>query len=220
MILSCAIAFVNAQALELSFWLGNQKIEPGSTVEFNNATVVDYGTYKEVTMKPELTLSSNIYSSSITVVAECTSGQSIQMCAGGVCRGGKTVTKEKVTVRTGEKLDLGFDYVGEFDPGEAIPVVTTHFTAEDTTEPGSKVEFVLVMSEGSASLIEIEAAEGLEPVKGGVRYDVTGEKQLSLYNLEGVCVFTATLSGSGVAEVPAGLYLYSLGNTSGKILVK
>ena len=46
----CLAAMTCAQAMELTFWLGDKKIEPGTTAEFTEVTVDDYGDYKEVFM--------------------------------------------------------------------------------------------------------------------------------------------------------------------------
>lgn len=211
---------LSAQAIELTFWLGNDKVDPGSTVEFTDITVDTYDTYKEVTMKPSLYVSSNIYTSDLTIRATCQSGQSIQMCAGGVCKGGESVTKENVTVRTGSKLDLGFDYIEEFDLDDKIPVVTTLFEAEDVTEPNSRVEFVLVMSEEGASLDMISLPHPLRCVSGGLDYELTGSEMLSVYRIDGTCVYTGEISGQGHLPLGIGLYVYSLGGDSGKLYVK
>lgn len=217
---AAALCGLASQAIELSFWIGNQKITPGETVEFNEVSVKDYATYKEVTMKPDLRVSSDIYTSSLKVTATCVSGQSIQMCAGGLCKGGETITKENVTVQTGQKLSLGFDYVGELDPGEEIPRVTTMFEAEDTTEPGSKTGFVLVMGPQGASLVRVEAVSGLSAVAGGLAYEVEGSARLAVYNAAGVSVGSAVVSGSGVVSLPSGTYIAVLGGKASKITVR
>ncbi|MDE5785642.1 MAG: hypothetical protein K2H98_03830, partial [Duncaniella sp.] len=63
LILSFMALVQYAGAIQLSFWIGNQKINPGETIQFNDVTVEDYGTWKEVTMKPMIYLQSDIYSS-------------------------------------------------------------------------------------------------------------------------------------------------------------
>lgn len=220
MFLLGSLACIGANAIELTFYLGNQKLTPGSTVEFNGVTVDDLGSCNEVNMSPRLYLSSNIYSSDISVTAECTSGQTIQMCAGGLCNGGDTVTKENVKIQTNQKLDLEFHYQGEFDYGEAIPVVTTHFTALDVTEPDSKVEFVLVMGEKGASLDVVEVSENLRAVEGGIEYDAAQAQLLSVYTIDGVCCHSATVAGNGTVALAPGLYIYAFGDATGKIFVK
>lgn len=220
LILMCAYATFSASAVELSFWLGNKKITPGQTVQFTDITTDLYTDYKEVTMKPALYISSDIFSSDVKITAKCTSGQSIQMCAGGTCRGGVTVTKDQVTVRPNQKLDLGFDYIGELDLDEAIPTVVTVFEAEDIYESDSKVTFVLEMGEKSASVSVIEAFDDLKAVDGGIAYKADEATQLNVAAISGVNVFSATVSGEGFIALPAGIYVYSFGERTGKLYVR
>ena len=220
--LSCMFAIYSANAIELTFWMGNHKITPGSTVEFNDITVNVYedDQYKEVIMKPDLSISTNIYSSSVKITATCTSGQSIQLCAGGTCRGGETVTQEKVTVRPNPNVALGFDYIGEFDLDDEIPVVVTVIEAEDVNESGSRVQFVIEMSEKNASVSEIEVLDELKAVDGGLSYKCDEATDLVVTTLAGVSVFSATVSGEGHIALDKGLYVFTFGGKSGKIYVR
>lgn len=212
-----------ASAIELTFWLGNRKITPGETVKFTDIDVTKYEEdgYKEVTMKPELYISSNIFSTDIKLTVTCTSGQSIQVCAGGVCKGGETVVKEGITLRASQKLELGFDYVNyDLDLDEAIPTVITRIEAEDVTEPASKVEFVIEMSEHDASVGVIETSGSLKPVNGGIAYSTDGVTPLCVAGILGEIRFNGNISGKGVINLPKGLYVYKLGDKAGKMYVK
>ncbi len=220
-IMLAALCYAGAGAIELTFWIGNQKIAPGSTIAFDEMTVNDLGTYKEVTMDPGLSLSTNIFSSDITITATCQSGQTIRMCAGGSCKGGESVTKDNVTIATGQKLPLEFEYVGELDPEEAIPTVTTLFEAEDTTEPGSKTSFILVMNGNGASLSVLPAAAtAITPAEGAIAYSVEGYAELNVTSPAGAVAYSATVSGTGTVPLTAGLYIATLAGHSTKILVK
>lgn len=213
-------AYCSASALELTFWNGNTKITSGQTVEFTDIIVDDWGTYKEVTMKPALYISSDIYTSKVSISATCTSGQKIQLCAGGTCMGGESVTKENVTVRTNTKLELGFDYITELDLDEAIPTVTTLIEAEDVTKADSKISFVIVMGEKGASVDEITVNENLYAVEGAIAYKTDAPCTLTLTNLAGINIYSETVAGEGTVNVPAGLYVYTFGSTTGKVYVK
>lgn len=63
LLLAVFAAYCSAGAVELTFWLGNQKITPGQTVTFNEVTVEKYEAdgLKEVSMKPSLFISSDIF---------------------------------------------------------------------------------------------------------------------------------------------------------------
>lgn len=209
-----------AGAIELSFWLGNQKITPGETIKFTDIQVEDYDTWKEVTMKPTLYLMSNIYSSETKLTATCTSGQEIQICTNGKCRKGATVTVDDFTLQTNQKFDIGFDYIEEFDLDEEIPTVVTTIEAEETTTPGSRVFFVIEMSDKDASITEVTSADFLVAVAGGVAYRAEAPTHLLVTNILGASVCNREVCGSGTLALPQGLYVYRLGGKTGKIYVK
>lgn len=222
LLLAGVSAYLSADAIELTFWMGNQKITPDQTVKFTNIQVETYEEdgYKEVKMDPKLSISSDIFSSDVKITATCTSGQSIQMCAGGTCMGGTTVTKQGVTVRPNQKLDLGFDYKDEFDLDETIPTVTTLIEAEDVTEPDSKVQFIIEMGEEGASVSVVEIRDDLKAVDGGIAYKAAESCNLKIVNIIGINVFSGSVSGQGVINLPKGLYVYSFGKRSGKIYIR
>lgn len=213
------LCVLGAQAIELSFWLGNQKITPGSTVEFTDIIVDDYESYIDVKMEPAIYLSTNIYSSDVKVTARCTSGESIEMCAGGLCKGGEEVVKDKVTLRPAQKLDLEFHFWSDYDSVDDIPVVITEFEAEDTTEPGSKVTFTLVMKSPSASVSEIESDNGIQAVAGGLKYDFGHTASLSICTVDGVCLYSSKVNGSGIVALERGLYIVSVDGAGKKVLI-
>lgn len=219
--LAMLLCFGVAEARKLTFYIGKTAITPGETVSFEDIAVDDYGDYREVTMAPELYLTSDIYSSKINITAKCTSGQSIQMCAGGACAMGETVTKENITIQTNAFLELKFDYIVELEGDEAIPVVVTEFSAVDTAYPETAVSFTLVMGEkGGVTLIENNA--DLVAVEGGIQYNVEQPTSLEIVDIQGRKVAEATVNGFGFLPIdaPAGVYVYTFGGNSGKIYIK
>ena len=219
--LALLLCFGVAEARKLTFYIGKTAITPGETVSFEDIVVDDYGDYREVTMAPELYLTSDIYSSKINITAKCTSGQSIQMCAGGACAMGETVTKENITIQTNAFLELKFDYIVELEGDEAIPVVVTEFSAVDTAYPETAVTFTIVMGEkGGVTLIENNA--DLVAVEGGIQYNVEQPTSLEIVDIQGRKVAEATVNGFGFLPIdaPAGVYVYTFGENSGKIYIK
>ncbi|MGN0211150.1 MAG: hypothetical protein ACI391_08580 [Muribaculaceae bacterium] len=219
--LALLLCFGVAEARKLTFYIGKTAITPGETVSFEDIVVDDYGDYREVTMAPELYLTSDIYSSKINITAKCTSGQSIQMCAGGACAMGETVTKENISIQTNAFLELKFDYIVELEGDEAIPVVVTEFSAVDTAYPETAVTFTLVMGEkGGVTLIENNA--DLVAVDGGIQYNVEQPTSLEIVDFQGRKVAEATVNGFGFLPIdaPAGVYVYTFGENSGKIYIK
>lgn len=136
------------------------------------------------------------------------------------CRGGETVTKENVTVRPNQKLNLGFDFVGEYDLDEQIPTVTTVIEAEDVYESGSHVQFVIEMGEQGASVSAIEVFDNLKPSEGGLAYSCDRATALTVTSLSGVNAFSGNVSGEGFIALAKGLYIYSFGSQTGKIFIR
>ena len=101
-----------SQARELTFYFGNDVVEPNSTVVL-----------KEVVMAPPLYVSSDIYTKDLKITATCTSGQEIQLCAGGNCMTGPTVTKEGIKVQPDQKLALDLEYIAQMPVDETAPRV-------------------------------------------------------------------------------------------------
>lgn len=228
-LLLCGLALAaTTQARELSFSIGKENpeaIAPNSTIKYDKVEVEDFGIVI-ATMAPELYISSDIYTSSVELVTKCISGQTIQVCAGGNCSSGQTVTK-KVTITKDERVPLLFEYIGEFEPGQEIPEVVTEFTAVDTKYPETEVMFTLVMN-SKAGLTVIENNKTVRAVEGGIEYNLDGgEAQLALYDLNGTCVLSSRISGNGSLSSKSlrpGVYVYSLNgsahNASGKLYIR
>lgn len=220
LILSFLCMVQAASALNLSFWIGNQKITPGETVTFTDITVDTYPDYKEVTMKPSLFLMSDMYSSNVVLTATCTSGQRIQVCTNGKCRSGETVTVNDFTLRPNQKFDIGFDFIEEFELADPIPTVVTTIEAEDPTETGSKIQFVIEMSDGEASITEVKVVNKVSANADGISYSTDGATRLQITNILGVNYCSREVNGEGFVALPKGLYIYRLGDKSGKIYVR
>ncbi len=221
LLLAAAAVYCSAGAVELSFWLGNQKITPGQTVQFNDIKVDTYDSWKEVYMSPKIYLSSDAYLENVKVTADCTSGQTIQMCCGGNCTPGVTVTKKNLTISGGSKLDLEFDYINyDMDLDETIPTIVTVFEAVVEDDESIKAQFVLEMNKQSAALSKIELNNGVKAVAGGLTYNAAETAALSIYSITGMTVFNANVSGEGTVKLPRGLYVYSFGGCTGKIYIR
>lgn len=208
------------QARELTFYLGDNVIEPNTTVTFDDIEEIPAGANKEVTMAPELYISSDIYTSKLKITATCISGQKIQMCAGGRCETGTTVTKENIKVQADEKLDLQFEYIATMPKDDVAPCVTTTFEAQDGTHAETLKSFTLVMnSTGTGSVTLIENDNRLLAVEGGLEYSLEAESTVEIFNLSGVKMLENNVSGTGTistAALESGIYLYTIRNAQGK----
>lgn len=230
MLAAAAILAAGAQAQTLSFtMLNGTPITPGSTVSFNDGEVeidqaYDWGMW---TYDPHIKITSDI-NGSVNVVANCTTGQSIQMCCGGQCEKGPRVEKNNVALTAGTPLDIAFEYAEEVEgvPNIKVPEnVTTEISAEYVGNPASKVEFVLVCNstEGGIVIGVYEKAGQLTSVNGSLEYSVEDACTLALYSQAGERVLTTEVEGNGAIStvgLAKGVYVYTLGTKSGKLIVK
>ncbi len=219
----CAAALgLTATARELTFYYGDKVIAPGETVYFNDLKVEDYGNFKEVAYEPQLFITTDIFTNKLIVVAECTTGQQIQMCAGGLCSMGEKVEKKDITVSPNTKLPLQFDCYLELEADETAPTISTTFTAQDGTYAETLKSFVLVMGE-NASVTLIEIDNQLKYTAAGLEYNISAPTAFALYTIDGRKVLSAELQGTGTLStsgLQAGIYVYSLGNKTAKIFIQ
>lgn len=220
---------LSAQAAEanLTFFVGDKEVTPGSTVYFADYQAEEYepGVW-DIFMKPLVSLHSDFFTNDITVTAQCTSKLGVQMCIGGCIRANKdnnyTVVKEGLIISSNAKIDLQFEYIESEYEGETVPDVTTVFTAQDGN--GTPVSFTLVMGPSANASVETVAINNtVKPVANGIAYSLSSPSTLTLYNLAGVKVIESKLSGNGVistANLSTGIYIYSLDGKKGKIIVK
>lgn len=221
--LLAAAMILPIQARELTFYNGDTPIANGSTVYFNDIEVEKDGGITIVYMEPALSIGTDLFAADIVVTATCTSGQTIQMCCGGLCSAGETVTKTGVTVQTDARLPLQFDYITELDEGQDIPTVTTVFEATCADGSVTPVKFTLVMTDPAGVTSATAAESTLRSVAGALEYDVEGSAEFTLSALDGSTVYNATLSGSGsiaTGNLSPGIYVYSLGAKTGKITIR
>lgn len=222
LLMACAALTLGAQAANLKFMMGDREIAPGSTVKFTDYTAEEYepGVW-DIYMNPGLAVVSDFFTNTVTVTATCTSGQAIQMCCGGQCVKGETVKKENLTIQTNQVFDLDFEFIDQEYEGPSVPVITTTISAVDGD--GEPVEFTLVMGPDDTALDAVESSSYVRPAEGGIAYSLTSAATLSLYNPAGTPVLTAECEGNGTVSttgIAPGLYIYALGNKTGKIVIK
>lgn len=219
----------SASARELAFYQGDKKLTSGETLYFADIKVEDIGGgYKMLTYDPNLSLTTDIYSSKIQVTATCTSGQTIQMCCGAQCESGTTVVKNNVKIQTGAMLPLQFEYINYEFQGDDYPVVTTTIKAVDTAYPDTEITLNVVMGPNVSSLAKIEAAKSVRYTHAGLEYNLDGQANISVYSITGTQVIAAKVNGSGTLDTHSlrpGIYIYSVTNadgnrTTGKIHVR
>lgn len=193
--------FLSAQTL--TFYLGENRIEPNSTVYFNEITIDDTGNGVDYRMAPKIYLGSDKTVTDATIKASCSSGQRIQLCAGGTCQTGLTVEKNNISLKEGEKLDIQFECIGfTLSAEEKIPTVITELSASVENE---ELKFTIIMNSQSGSVDTI----------------MDGEEGFDVYDVNGVCVARNETLGTLREKLSAGVYLLRFTNgKTRKILYK
>lgn len=189
----------------LTFYLGDKKIEPNSTVYFNDIKIEDTGEGVDYTMAPEIFLLSEETTSNVSIKASCTSGQRIQLCAGGMCETGASVEKSNVSLQAGMKMNIQFECMGfTFSNDEKVPVVTTEIVAK-CGKDNEEVKFTIIMNSPESSIDNIIAEDALCDV-----FTITGVRMA-----HGVTVSEVN------DNLPRGIYILRFTNgKSRKIVVR
>lgn len=214
-----------ANAQTINFVREGQVIESGTTLNYNTRNVVfDYGDNKTIFMiDPEISIVSD-EDVTVNVVADCTTGQTIQMCCGGQCEQGANVRKSNVFLTANTPLPTKFEYSCDMMTDEVPSIVTTELSVSKAQQlGGSECNITVVMDLGDSSVTLIESDKAFRYVDGEIRYDVSEACEASLYDTDGKCVIKAEIEGTGSISTDGlvkGIYVYKLGNKSGKIFVK
>ena len=219
------LSVASLSAKEISFYQGDTKIENGSTFTYSGAEIEDYedGT-ADLILDPHLFFETD-FTGSISINANCTSGETIMLCVGMNCKPGTNVTTDNISVTPNNKTSLIFHYENpEYVIGTPIHEIVTVFTAFDETNPAVKTSFTLVMDGKEAGVSTVIANDNaFLPVEGGVEYSFDAPTQVAIYSLAGEAMIETSLNGNGTlstANLPAGIYVYKAGAKSGKIYLR
>lgn len=222
LLLCAALLALSSQARELTFYIGDTEIKNGETVNFTDIKLTDAGGYYDVVMAPDLYIASDIFTANLNITATCTSGQQIQMCAGGSCKMGEVVEKKGIAIQAKTKLSLQFEYVGELDYDEEVPTVTATIEAQDGKYENTYKSYTIVMGP-TASITVIENNRQIRFTEAGLEYSLDAPASFVLYDMAGHTIHSADLSGAGTIALEglrSGVYVYSLNGKSFKIFKK
>lgn len=205
----------NAQ--NVKFYENGKEIPKNSTYTFNNVEE----DFSGLLLHPAITLKAEA-STTVKVSANCTTGQEIQLCFDGGCKAGVNVTSNPVTMTKGVSYNLDYKYEPmSFDPIE--DVITSVITVTDNITNVTVNEITVTYDPNAGSVNAVVTDSDLSYTDGVIKYNVNQATSLSLYNAAGQIVAKSTANGSGefsTALLPTGVYIYRLGNNTGKILVK
>ncbi len=228
-LLLAALLVAGVANANLTFWIGDKQIEPNTTITFSEIEKEVTGDGIEVIMAPELYISSDIYTKNLWVSATCTSGQKIQMCAGGSCEAGTTVKKNSLKVNADFKQPLEFEYINTHASEADIPTnISVMFEAQDGTKTNTNIAYTLVMNPSNSSLTLVETTKPVRYTTAGLEYNLDGHANIALYDITGRQVLNVSAEGQGTVNthtLHTGIYIYSVRTASGdkltgKIYVK
>lgn len=201
----------------IDMYMGEQKLDIDGTYTFNTITDYELSGYK---IDPELSVISTEDTEAI-ITAQCTSGQKIQMCAGGQCVTNTTVSKT-VELKANTPLELQFEYLDMSlaNPADMPKNITTIITVEDIK---AQSYTIVLNADGSGIAAVVDGDRNVAYANGELIYNVSKPGILTLCDANGRMVFDAAVSGNGsisLANLAKGIYIYRLGHSAGKILVK
>lgn len=204
---------------------GGELLTPGSSYVWNEAEFEDWGSYGgQYKYDPAMYLMSDA-STTVTVVAKCTTGQDIGLCCGGACENKPMVTKENVPMTANKPLLLQFDYMQNVSSPDEKPDqdVTTEISV--TANGGSAQVYTIIFNHDDG-VRAIERDRTAYATSRSIVYSVSGNSMVNVYDMNGRQVLGARVNGSGVIDLSSlakGIYTYRINgaaNNSGKVLVR
>lgn len=202
----------------IDMYMGEQKLADNGTYTFNTITQDPNGVFM---IEPELSLLST-EETVVNIEARCTSGQSIQMCAGLQCETAPTVRKEDITLLANQPLELEFEYTNnQADDESQLP---KNITTVITVEGDEELSFTIVMnSDGSGIQTIVDRDRNVAYANGELLYNLSKATTLTLCDTNGRVVLNTSVSGNGSVSLPnlaKGIYIYRIGHNAGKIVVR
>jgi hypothetical protein len=215
----CAAFALGMQAQDVKFLYEGKEVTNEETItcnEWKYDSVND-----EYICEPSLSLISSS-TQLVDIIAECTSGHYIQMCCGGACMRGVKVTKDGIQLNGGTALPLEFETT--YYPEDGTPTVITEMSvnAAGTDNTLTQITFIAKSGENSVSVYTVDNTL-VRYENGELVYSAETPCDLVLYSANGQCVLEQKVSGNGsikAAELGAGVYVYTIGNKSGKIVIR
>ena len=202
----------------IDMYMGEQKLADNGTYTFN--TITEDPNTGGFMIDPHLSVLST-EDAMVNITARCTSGQKIQMCAGGQCVTNTTVSKT-VELKADIKLNLQFEYINnDVDDQAQLPKnITTVITVEDLEV---QTYTIVMNSDGSGIAVIIDRDSNVAYANGELVYNLNKAANLTLCDTNGRIVLNTSVCGNGsisLANLAKGIYIYRLGHSAGKIVVR
>ena len=215
--------FSALSAKELTFYLGNEKVANGATVEFKGYEEWPAGSQTEVYIEPKVYLVSDVAGD---VTVKSTSNYEVQLCIGGQCEASTSVVKEGLSFEANAKNDLLLECSVFFGKDEEIvlPKIDVVLEAWYDSDPSTVYTMNLKLGDTSGIKDAINGKNAVKVVGKTLSYDFEGSNTISIYNLAGTAVGAYKVSGAGsisLDSLSTGVYLYRTGDSkAGKIIIR
>lgn len=224
--LGAVILGIGANAQTLTFKLGGQTVEPGTTAVFEGGDKYEVpGVMATWNCAPEFTVTPSA-SGTIDVVGKSLTGDEFQMCCNGGCTPGTLINKPGINVTANDPYDLVLEFIGTQMgedakiPQNAVIEISAQYNGKPETLTKCNVKF---FADGSGVISVVDAKSSLNTLNGALEYSVESPATLNLYSTDGTTVISTEVNGNGsvsTSGLAKGIYLYTLGAKSGKIVVK
>lgn len=239
-----AIALASQAAVPELLFKG-QPITPGVTYQtgYTSEVTVDeipgYGTFTCTSYKQDSELSvSGDKNQSVTVEVKATS--KVQFC--GIEDRCNMVTDDKRTNILGSApgaeisgstavaplvIDITVDDFDGVDPATLLQEITVEVTAYYTSTPSESTTTTVVLTNRPdaevGGVVNITPDLDVNYTHGSINYNISAPTKLSIFNTNGSLVLCQLVKGVGSVALDSlhpGVYIYSIGGKSGKILVR
>lgn len=226
LMLGAALLGIGANAQTLTFKLDGKVVEPGTTVIFEGGDKYEVpGVMVTWNCAPEFTVTPSA-SGTIDVVGKSLTGDEFQMCCNGGCTPGTLIDKPGINVTANNPYDLVLEFIGTQMgedakiPQNAVIEISAQYNGKPETLTKCSVKF---FDDGLGVMTVLDGKTSLYSVDGAIQYSVETPSALTIYSTDGSVVDRRKVTGNGTVsttDLAKGVYLYTLGNKSGKILVK
>lgn len=217
LILGSVVMAMAANAQNVKFYYGSNEIPQNGTFEFHEVGESEFGGY---IIEPAITLRAT-NNQTVRMVANCITGQSVNLCFGGDCgMPGPTVTSPAFTMMGGVSYDLRYDLTSD-DPIDYE--VTSEMTVYDDITDAVINKITVKFTPDTGAVNGISSDSTLNYQQGTFNYDVNAPENFTLYTASGQMVKNLTVEGKGqisTSGLISGVYIYTIGNKSGKVIVK
>lgn len=215
-----AVFTVSAQNFTVSSI--NGQVANGSTIKVGYTA--DYDEEIQFTFfnwDPELVLTAQ-KAGNYTVTATASEGQIVQFCGiDGQCKILNPTVSKSAHLAAQQSIDLQLDIKDGYE--KLANEVSMDVTITDGSET-LKFTVIFTNDELQGGINSVEANSGAFRFSGRtLNFSLDNPANFTLYNISGRQMMSRALSGTGsvsLSAIPAGVYVYRCGTTTGKVIIK